>query len=277
MRGAVTAFRIGCNMAHISLTDVTVEFPILDDRSRSLRHALVLDRIGSTVKQVVGSAAVGGTLSRAASGVRIVQALNGLSFDLKSGDRLGLIGHNGSGKTTLLRVLSGIFEPTAGLISISGTTMPLLNINEGMAADATGLEAIRVRGYLLGLSNKEIQALTEDVLEFCELGEFIELPIRTYSSGMMVRLVFAITTAMSTDILLMDEVIGAGDAAFIERAERRLKAFVERASILVVASHSDAIIRQWCNRAILLAHGSMVMDGPVDDVLARYHSMGQAT
>ena len=261
-------------MPHISLTDVTVEFPILDDRSRSLRHALVLNRIGSTLKQVVGSAAVGGTLSRAASGVRIVQALDKVSFDLKPGDRLGLIGHNGSGKTTLLRVLSGIFEPTAGRISIAGTTMPLLNINEGMAPDATGLEAIRVRGYLLGLTEKQIQALTEDVLEFCELGEFIELPIRTYSSGMMVRLAFAITTAMTTDILLMDEVIGAGDAAFIERAERRLKAFVERASILVVASHSDAIIRQWCNRAILLAHGRMVMDGPVDDVLARYHSMG---
>jgi ABC-2 type transport system ATP-binding protein/lipopolysaccharide transport system ATP-binding protein len=173
----------------------------------------------------------------------------------------------------LLRILSGIFEPTAGTISIRGTAMPLFNLTEGMDPDATGMELIRVRGYLLGLTPVEIAGITDDVIQFCELGEFINLPIRTYSAGMLVRLAFAITTAVTSDILLMDEVIGAGDAAFIERAELRMRSFVERAGILVVASHSPEIIRKWCNKALLLEHGRMVMLDNVESVLNCYQSL----
>ena len=256
-------------MVGITVSDITVEFPILDDKSRSLRHALVLNKISETLTTI---GAVGGVVTRASSGVRIVRALDRLSFALKPGDRLGLLGHNGSGKTTLLRVLSGVFEPTVGTIEIHGSAMPLMNIDEGIAPDATGLEAIRIRGYLLGLSNREIEALTEDVIDFCELGEFIDLPVRTYSTGMKIRLAFAIATAMTSDILLMDEVIGAGDAAFIERAEGRLKDFVERASIMVVATHSDAIIRQWCNKAMVLEHGMMAFIGGIEEAIKYYHA-----
>lgn len=258
-------------MPGITLSNVTVEFPILDDRTRSLRHALVLNRISQTVHGLANICAVGGVLTRSTSGVRIVRALDDISFSLQPGDRLGLLGHNGSGKTTLLRVLSGVFDPTVGTVVTHGTVMPLMNISEGISPDATGLEAIRIRGYLLGLTNLQIENLTRDVIEFCELGEFIELPVRTYSSGMMIRLAFAIATAMTSDVLLMDEVIGAGDAAFIDRAEVRLREFVERASIMVVASHSDVIIRQWCNRAMLLEHGKMIALGDVEDVLRLYN------
>lgn len=256
-------------MVGITVSDIAVEFPVLDDRSRSLRHALVLDKISKTLTTI---GAVGGVVTRAASGVRIVRALEGLSFALEPGDRLGLLGHNGSGKTTLLRVLSGVFEPAVGAVDIRGSVMSLMNIDEGIAPDATGLEAIRIRGHLLGLSNRHIEELTQDVIDFCELGEFIDLPVRTYSTGMKIRLAFAIATAMTSDILLMDEVIGAGDAAFIERAEARLKEFVERASIMVVATHSDGIIRQWCNKAMVLERGRLAFLGGIEGALEYYHT-----
>lgn len=257
----------------IRLSNISVEFPVLDDRARSFRHAVVIDRISRTVEDLRHKTVVGGYVTRAASGARIVRALDDVSFELKAGDRLGLLGHNGSGKTTLLRVLSGVYEPSLGEVDIRGRVMPLMNIQEGIAPDATGLEVIRTRGYLLGLTNSQIEELTRDVVEFCELGEFVELPVRTYSSGMSVRLAFAIATAMTSDILLMDEVIGTGDAAFIERANARLRAFVDRASIIVVATHSDSIIRQWCNRAIVLEHGKMVKEGGVEEALEFYHTL----
>lgn len=257
----------------ITLNNVSIEFPILDDRKRSLRHVFVIDRVTRAIEDLKQIGSVGGVLTRSSSGVRVVRALDNLSFELKPGDRLGLLGHNGSGKTTLLRVLSGVFEPTIGEIDITGSVMPLMNIHEGLSPDATGLEVTRIRGYLLGLTNAEIDAMTRDVIEFCDLGEFVELPVRTYSSGMAVRLAFAIATAMTSDILLMDEVIGAGDAAFIERAQQRMRAFVDRAAIVVVATHSDSIIRQWCNRALVLEHGKMVMMGDVEEAIAHYHSL----
>jgi ABC-2 type transport system ATP-binding protein/lipopolysaccharide transport system ATP-binding protein len=259
-------------LPRISLKGVSVEFPIFDANTKSLRHALFINRV-KAVKRAFTEGQVGGSVGQNNRGQTIVRALSNIDLELQGGDRIGLVGHNGSGKTTLLRILSGIFEPTAGTISISGTPMPLFNITEGMDPDATGMELIRVRGYLLGLTSAEIAGITDDVIQFCELGEFIDLPIRTYSSGMFVRLAFAITTAVTSDILLMDEVIGAGDAAFIERAELRLRGFVERSGILVVASHSPEIIKRWCNKALLLEHGRMVMLDKVESVLDCYQSL----
>ena len=255
----------------ISLKNVSVDFQVFDPYGKSFRHAFFLNKIKS-VSTKVSRGKVGGLLNEDNRGHKSVRALSEINLALEAGDRVGLIGHNGSGKTTLLRVLSGIFEPTAGEICINGVPMPLFNITEGMEPEATGSEFIRIRGHLLGLTAKEIAVVTENVLAFCELGEFINLPIKTYSAGMLVRLAFGVTTALTSDILLMDEIIGAGDAAFLKRAETRLKSFIDRAGIMVIASHSPAIISQWCNRGILLESGKIIKVGKVDEVLTLYES-----
>ena len=185
-------------------------------------------------------------------------------------ERVGLIGHNGAGKTTLLRTIAGIYEPTGGTLETTGRLMPLFNLMEGMMPDATGREFIRIRGILLGLEPHHLEALTEEVLEFCELGSYIDMPARTYSTGMLVRLAFALSTSVTSDILLFDELIGAGDARFVSKAQERLKSFVERSNIVIVASHSRAILEQWCNRLLLLEHGKLIADGSVQDVLKEY-------
>jgi ABC-2 type transport system ATP-binding protein/lipopolysaccharide transport system ATP-binding protein len=252
----------------VSLQGVTLDFPIYDVNARSLRHRLVLNqlsRLGSG-----GPPSVGGSVRHDSQGVITVRALDGISFNLADGDRVALVGHNGAGKTTLLRVVAGIYEPSAGAVHTRGRVMPLFNIMEGMAPDASGIEMIRVRGTLLGLSKQEIEEKIPEVAEFCELGEYITMPVRTYSTGMQVRLAFAITTAVSSDILLMDEFIGTGDAAFIDRARIRLKTFVERSSVMLVATHAASIVRQWCNKAILLEHGHLLDFGSVESVLAHY-------
>ena len=255
----------------ISLKNVSVDFEIHDTNSKSFRHAFFLNRMKSVTKRV-SKGNVGGLLNENVDGRKYVRALSNISLNFEAGDRVGLIGHNGSGKTTLLRVLSGIFEPTEGEMTINGIAMPLFNITEGMEPEATGSEFIKIRGHLLGLTKTQISSITEDVSEFCELGEFINLPIKTYSAGMLVRLAFGVTTAITSDILLMDEIIGAGDAAFLEKADQRLKNFINRAGILVVASHSPSIISQWCNKAILLENGSIVTSGNVDEVSSIYEN-----
>jgi ABC-2 type transport system ATP-binding protein/lipopolysaccharide transport system ATP-binding protein len=254
--------------SRVVLDSVTVDFPIFDVTARSLKHRLVLDKMSALV--TAKTPAVGGSVRQGKQGVMIVRALDSLSFELGEGDRVGVIGHNGAGKTTLLRVVAGIFEPTTGMAHTEGRVMPLFNIAEGMSPDETGIEMLRVRGTLLGLSGREIDERIEDIAEFCELGEYIDMPVRTYSTGMLMRLAFAITTSVTSEILIMDEIIATGDAAFMERAELRLKGFVERASIMLIATHSVAIARQWCNKAMLLEHGRLLDFGPVDEVLKTY-------
>ena len=250
--------------------NLNIEFPIYGTKGRSLRHLLFLNPLRSIPKHFVGSKSVGGTVKERNDGVLAVNALHNINLRLKNGDRLGLIGHNGSGKTTLLRALAGIYEPTSGSLVTHGKIMPLFNITEGMAPDATGRELIQVRCVLLGIEQADITRATPDIIEFCQLGDYLDMPIRTYSQGMLVRLAFAITTAFRADILLFDELIGAGDASFVEQAHKRLSDFVERSNVLVVASHSTEIIRKWCNRAILLEHGKLLMDADVESVLDAY-------
>src|SRR5580693_3857392 len=195
-----------------------------------------------------GSGAAGhdkASVQRLGRGIVVVRAIDSMSFTIKSGERVGLIGHNGAGKTTLLRTLAGIYEPTGGTLTVTGNIMPLFNLMEGMLPDATGREFTHVRGILLGLKPDRIDALAEEVIEFCELGSYIDMPVRTYSTGMLVRLAFAIATSVTSDILLFDELIGAGDARFISRAEEQLQSFVERSNIVVVASHIRAILSKW--------------------------------
>jgi len=258
----------------VVLDGVTLDFPIFDVTARSLRHRLVLDKISTLVAK---NANVGGSVQRDGRGIVVVRALEGVNLEFRDGDRVGLIGHNGAGKTTLLRVIAGIYEPTVGEVVTEGRVMPLFNIMEGMAPDGTGIEMVRLRGTLLGLTGSEIDDRIEEIADFCELGEYISMPVRTYSTGMLMRLAFAITTSVTSEILIMDEFIGTGDAAFVDRAEKRLKGFVDNASIMVVASHSTAILRQWCNKAVLMEHGRVLQYGAVDEVIQHYEDMARRT
>lgn len=231
-------------MASISIQDLSVELPVYGVDARSLKKHV--------------ARAVGGRFRSDASGHTIVRALDGVSLELKAGDRLGLIGGNGAGKTTLLRVLAGAYPPTAGRVEITGKVNPLLDVSIGMDPAATGYENIYMRGLLSGLSRSQIDARLNDIAEFSGLGDFLNLPLKTYSAGMQARLAFAAATSVDADILLMDEWLAVGDADFRASAHDRLEALVSRASILVLASHDVSIIESLCNKTVRLEQGRVV-------------------
>ncbi len=217
------------NAATIVAEDIGVEFPVASARARSIKNVALakVHRIGGHV------------VDRGAR-VRIVRALDGISFTLARGDRLGLVGPNGAGKTTLIRVLAGAYTPTSGRLRITGTPVPLTDIGTGADDESTGYENIRLRGLLLGLSSREIERKTGEIAAFSELGEYLHLPVRTYSAGMTLRLMFAIATSIEGNIVLMDEWLAVGDSSFRRKANERLKAIAARAGILVIASHDEA-------------------------------------
>jgi ABC-type polysaccharide/polyol phosphate transport system ATPase subunit len=219
-------------MASITLESVSVAFPVFSATHRSLKMSLLPSKSGGTIGPE--AEAVGRTA---------VHALTDINLSLKHGDRIGLVGHNGAGKSTLLRVLAGIYEPAAGTVQIRGQVAPLFDVNLGMDPDATGYDNILLRGLYLGLNKRQVADRIQDIAEFTELGQFLDLPIRTYSNGMRVRLAVAISTAIQPEILLLDEGIGAGDAAFLEKTKVRLREFADKAGIIVLASHSDSMIR----------------------------------
>jgi ABC-type polysaccharide/polyol phosphate transport system ATPase subunit len=256
-------------MAAIVIENITVDFPVYDSH-RSIK-GLILKR----VLQVTGAG--GNIRSDNSTGVTTVRALEGITMNVKKGDRLGLIGPNGSGKTTLLRVMAGIYEPTAGSITIDGRISPLFNISLGMDMDDTGYENIFNVGLFLGMTNKDIREKTKEIEEFTELGGFLNLPVRTYSSGMLVRLSFAIATSLHPEILLLDEGLGAGDAKFADKATKRVEELVARASLIVLASHGDALIKQMCNKAALLDKGKLIAFGDTDEVIDIYHQRVNAS
>ena len=244
-------------MALLRLEDVSVNFPIYDASSRSLRTQVL-------------AVSTGGRIGADARHHVTIQALDQVSLTVEHGDRLGLVGHNGAGKSTLLRVMAGIYEPTQGRVTAEGKVVPLFDLGIGMDPEASAYENIQFRGLYLGLSRAEIRAKTEEIAEFTELGSFLDMPLRTYSAGMHARLAFAISTCIEPDILLLDESIGAGDAAFLQKAKRRLEEFVAQAGILVLATHSETMIRDMCNTAVLLEHGRILAAGSVDEVFDRY-------
>jgi ABC-2 type transport system ATP-binding protein len=244
-------------VASIILKNVSVEIPIYDVHSKSLLRGMVLSR------------AVGGRFAPAGSHVS-VSALKNISFEAHHGDRIALVGNNGSGKSTLLRVLSEVYPPTTGSVALTGRISPLFDATLGMSMDATGWENIRMCGRLWGLTRGQVEDSIADIVDFTELGDYLSVPVRTYSTGMMLRLAFAIATVRAPDIMLIDEVIGVGDKRFFEKAFARLRGVVDRSSILFVASHADEILRMLCNKAIWLQSGTLMAHGDINEVIAAY-------
>jgi ABC-type polysaccharide/polyol phosphate transport system ATPase subunit len=244
----------------ITLENVVTEFEIYGMRP-SLRVALINRAIGGLVRRTTE----GGSRSRV-----VVRALDDVSLKLNHGDQLGIVGHNGAGKSTLLRVLSGIYEPVQGRVEVQGRVSPLFNTWPGIEYDDTGYENAVTCGLFLGMSRAEIARKMPMIESFAELGNYMALPVKTYSAGMLVRLGFAVMTATEPEILLLDEGLGAGDARFAAQARKRVEHLIEKSSIMVLASHSDDLILQMCNRAIMLEHGRIVADGDPQEIIERY-------
>lgn len=203
-------------------------------------------------------------------------ALNSINFEIKEGERLGIIGGNGAGKSTLLKVISGILKPTQGSVKVNGTIQPLIEISAGFNPEFSGRENIYLNGFMLGFSKDQIVAKEQEIIDFAELGEFISVPVKYYSSGMAVRLAFAIATSIEPEILLFDEMLSAGDAHFVAKAQARMTALLDKSKGMVVVSHDLNMVKSLCTRAIWLDHGSIKMDGLPDVVVGEYlKSAGQ--
>jgi ABC-type polysaccharide/polyol phosphate transport system ATPase subunit len=246
-------------MAHIELRHVSVEFPIYNVSARSFKKSFL-------------RLATGGTISKNSDNQHLmIRSLNNISLSLQHGDRVGLIGHNGAGKSTFLRLLATIYEPTMGNISIEGHISSILNLTQGIESECTGYENIIIRGTLLGISRKQIKKQIEEISALTGLGDYLAMPVRTYSLGMMVRLAFAISTSIQPDILLIDEVFSAGDADFMQKAVKKINSLLIQSSIVVMASHSDELIREFCNKALLLEGGEVKYFGDVEQALSLYH------
>jgi lipopolysaccharide transport system ATP-binding protein len=238
---------------HIRAEGLAIEFPLYHVGARSLKKRL-LARTPLRLKQDDSNRVV-------------VAALRGLSFEINRGERVALVGGNGAGKTTLLRTLAGIYDPVAGRLEVAGSIGSLIDPMAGMDQVSTGRENIMLRALYRGMDDAEAQEMVEEVGRFSGLGEFLDVPVRTYSAGMQVRLSFAMATVIAPEILLMDEWLLAGDADFMQRAQERLGQLVEGADIMVLASHNMDVVRSWCTRAIRLEAGRIVADGPVGEVL----------
>ena len=247
-------------MASIVLKNLSVQIPIYDVGSASLRRTLL-------------SKTVGGRFAKAGSHL-LVDALIDIGLEVHDGDRVALVGNNGSGKSTLLRVLSDVYPPTSGTIRVVGDVSPMFDATLGMNMDATGIENIWICGSIWGLSKTQIKNSLNDIADFTELGDYLNVPVRTYSTGMMLRLAFAIATVRDPEILLLDEIVGVGDASFFEKAFNRLQGVIRRSQILFLASHADGILREVCNKAIWLEHGKLIQYGEFEEVVAAYRRKG---
>jgi ABC-2 type transport system ATP-binding protein/lipopolysaccharide transport system ATP-binding protein len=244
-------------MSRVTLTDLNVSYPVLQDHYMSIRRAML--RYMS-----------GGRLYSSDANTQVVHAVKNVSIDIHEGDRIALIGRNGAGKTTLLKTIAGFILPEEGTVHIEGKISTLFSVNGGMDIERTGYENIFLMGRLLDIPKVEMAKKIPDIEDFSELGQFLSMPVRSYSDGMKVRLGFAISTCLHPDILVMDEAIGAGDAHFIEKATRRAQNLYERANIIIMASHDLSTVQRMCNKACWLDHGAVVMCGDVKDVVKAY-------
>lgn len=244
-------------MAHIKLSNVSIEIPVYNSQERSL-------------KKTVMGIATGGRIGATEDGRTIIRSLDNVSLTINANERIGLIGHNGAGKSTMLRVLSGVFTPSSGTAEIEGKVGSLIDISLGIDTEATGLENIYLRAALLGIPKEKVDSELNNIIEFSELGQFIQMPVRTYSSGMHLRLAFSVSTMIEPEILIMDEWLSVGDNNFQIKAEKRLSELVDRSNILILASHSPTLIQKCCTRVIWLEHGRIKEEGYPDQVCKHY-------
>lgn len=251
-------------MAYVEAQNLGVRYPVLTGSSRSLKNAIL-------------SRTTGGRIAGRGSRAVEVQALSNLNFTFNPDERIALIGHNGSGKSTLLRVLAGIYHPTEGEIQQRGRVAALFDASFGMDVEASGFENIILRGKFLGIPATDIKSRIEEIAAFSELGEFLGMPLRTYSAGMIARLAFSISTTVDADILLIDEGLGAGDAAFMAKANRRVQDLVARSPIVVFASHDRASVMNLCTRGIVLQNGHLLFDGQINEAYNHYDEVVGAT
>ncbi len=243
--------------ALIDLAGVGVDFPVYNAASHSLKNRLL-------------SSVTGGAIDREHDGFVVVRGLQDITLRISPGERVGLVGHNGAGKTTMLRVLSGIYHPTHGSALIRGECVSLIDINLGIDPEATGRENIRLRSAMLGFTPDQTRRLMDDIIEFSGLGDFIDMPFRTYSTGMQLRLAFAVSTTVSPQILILDEWLSTGDENFRERAEQRMRRVVDSTDILILASHTRSLLSSNCDRVVWLEHGKIRMDDEAGKVLDAY-------
>ncbi len=243
-------------MVSIDTYNACVDFPIFDAKSRSLKKAVM--------------SSAGGAIGKNDSNTVVVEALKDINLHLREGDRVGLVGHNGAGKSTLLRLLSGIYEPTRGVADVRGRVAPVFDLGVGMDPEISGYENIIIRGLFLGQTRKQMKDKMDEIAEFSELGDYLSMPLRTYSTGMRVRLALGVVTSIEPEILLLDEGIGAVDAAFMAKARIRLAELVKRSGILVFASHSNDFLAQLCNTALWVDKGEIKQAGLVDEVVEAY-------
>ncbi len=243
-------------MVSIDTYNACVDFPIFDAKSRSLKKAVM--------------SSAGGKIGKNSANTVVVEALRDINLHLREGDRVGLVGHNGAGKSTLLRLLSGIYEPTRGSADVRGRVAPVFDLGVGMDPEISGYENIIIRGLFLGQTRKQMKAKIDEIAEFSELGDYLQMPLRTYSTGMRVRLALGVVTSIEPEILLLDEGIGAVDAAFMAKARVRLAEMVERSGILVFASHSNDFLAQLCTTALWVDKGEIRQAGLVSEVVEAY-------
>ncbi|HEX4179554.1 MAG TPA: ATP-binding cassette domain-containing protein [Caulobacteraceae bacterium] len=234
----------------VSVRAVELDYPLYSVSSRSLRSVAAL--------------AIGGTLMRSRSASEIyLRALQGITFTLESGDRLAIMGANGSGKSTLLRVLAGIYEPTRGQVSVQGKISSLLEIGAGLDPEATGARNIRLLASYRGYSPWRMSSKIEEIIDFSGLGHFANMPVKSYSSGMVARLLFAVATSFDHDVLLLEEWLSAGDERFVRQATERMMGVAEQSRVIVTATHSMALTQRLCNKVLYLDHGQPVFFGPL--------------
>ena len=250
-------------MAYINFENVSVEFSIFDVKSRSLKNKLVNIATGGFLRQDTGNS-------------YHIKALSNVTFDIEDGDRVGIVGHNGAGKSTLLRTINKIYVPTSGQARIDGETSSLIDISLGIDPDATGRENVFIRGGLLGLKKDFIEEKLDEVIQFSELGDYINVPVRTYSTGMHMRLAFAVSTLLNPEILIMDEWLSVGDREFQDKAESRLNNLIDRSSILILASHNFDLLKNTCNKILWLKHGQVVDFDTVNSTLSRFLDAGRS-
>lgn len=238
----------------IKFVDVVQRFRVIQERPDTLREAFA-------------------RFHRRRVSYHDFEAVKHMSFDVEQGSTLGLIGRNGSGKSTILKIIAGVYTPSSGQVTVHGTVAPLIELGAGFHHELTGRENILINGLLLGLTRREILRRQEAIIDFAEIGDFIDSPVKQYSSGMYMRLAFAVATEVDPDILLIDEILAVGDAGFREKCNERIRSFRERGKTMIMVSHDTGMIGKLCDRVLLVNKGELLEDGPPDYVIARYQEL----